>query len=471
MRASDPPGVSRVSRASRASDGAASSLAGPAEPGRFSATFRSASSLRPARPAPAAADSARAYALDRSVPALLIRLDWNPAHHATLGVIRSLGRAGVPVHAVLETDRVPAARSRYLARGHPWLRADLEPAELVDELCRLAEKIGGQPVVFPMDDACALLLASHGARLTEFARFPPVEADAPIRVADKEQLGRLCRDAGVGYPETRVPARAEDLAAAIADLGLPLIAKWSRPWLLRRGSGLQSTTVIYGLAQAEQLFAQRAAAGCNLLLQRQIPATPGGDRFFHGYFTRDPGPGGAVGALADGPVVCRFGAGGRKDLAWPRTAGLTARGTWLPDPAVEEAAVRVVRAAGFTGVVDLDFRFDPEAGGYALLDFNPRLGAQFRLFTDRAGLDLPRAVHLDLSGQPIPPLTPDPGRRLYVETYDPLGAARPVRGAERAWFARDDPSPFPSALLSSGARLLGRIGPSRRPSIQEGKVS
>jgi hypothetical protein len=58
--------------------------------------------------------------LDQNVPALLIRLDWNPAHHATLGVIRSLGRAGVPVHAILEHSRVPSARSRFLADGHPW---------------------------------------------------------------------------------------------------------------------------------------------------------------------------------------------------------------------------------------------------------------------------------------------------------------------------------------------------------------
>jgi hypothetical protein len=267
-----------------------------------------------------------------------------------------------------------------------------------------------------------------------------------------------------------VPACAEEVAAAVAELGLPLIAKWSRPWLLRRGSGLKPVNLITRTVDAEKLFAHRAEAGSSLLLQRQIPATPGGDRFFHGYFTRAAGTGGAVGALGEGPVACRFGATGRKDPAWPRGAGPTARGTWLPDPEIEAAACLVVEAAGFTGVANLDFRFDPATGQYVLLDFGPRLGAQFQLFTDPAGLDLPRAVHLDLSGRPIPPLSARPGRRLSVETYDPLGGLRPFGEVERAWYAKDDPAPFPAAVVGSAARLVHRIRPGSRSSSQEGNA-
>lgn len=362
--------------------------------------------------------------------------------------------------------------------------------------------------MFPMDDAGALLLAAHGAPLAGVARFPAVGAAVPGRVADKEQLAQLCRRVGIDHPETRVPTSAEEVAEAVAELGLPLVAKWSRPWLLRREGGLTSTVLVTRAAQAQELFGRRAEAGSALLLQRQIPATPGGDRFFHGYFTRaaetggaeptvgtqsvagaeSAGKGGSTGGTGsvgsagsadgsspaagpgDGAMVCRFGAAGRKDLAWPRGAGLTARGTWLPDPEIESAARRVVEAAGFTGVVDLDFRFDPATGRYALLDFNPRLGAQFRLFTDPAGLDLPRAVHLDLSGRPVPTPAARPGRRLSVETYDPLGGLCASGESERAWYARDDPAPFPAAVLSSAARVLRRSRPSLRSSIQEGKA-
>jgi len=40
--------------------------------------------------------------LDRSVPALLLKLGNYPLHHGGVGVVRSLGRCGVDVYAVTE---------------------------------------------------------------------------------------------------------------------------------------------------------------------------------------------------------------------------------------------------------------------------------------------------------------------------------------------------------------------------------
>jgi len=37
---------------------------------------------------------------------------------------------------------------------------------------------------------------------------------------------------------------------------------------------------------------------------------------------------------------------------------------------------------GYRGILDLDIRLDERTGDYHLLDFNPRLGAQFRVFRD-----------------------------------------------------------------------------------------
>ncbi len=78
---------------------------------------------------------------------------------------------------------------------------------------------------------------------------------------------------------------------------------------------------------------------------------------------------------------------------------------------------------GFRGILDLDLRFDPRDAQYKLLDFNPRLGAQFRLFTTDTGVDVVRAAYLDLTGQADRGRRDDAdGRRFLVENYDPLGA-------------------------------------------------
>ena len=114
-------------------------------------------------------------------------------------------------------------------------------------------------------------------------------------------------------------------------------------------------------------------------------------------------------------------------------------------------------AIGFRGIVDLDLRFDPRDAQYKLLDFNPRLGAQFRLFTTGTGVDVARAAYLDLTGQPAEAGEMTRGRRFLVENYDPLGAIgywrrgelglrswlRSLRRVDEvAWLARDDLRPF-----------------------------
>ncbi|MEE1942960.1 ATP-grasp domain-containing protein [Streptomyces sp. TRM 70361] len=409
--------------------------------------------------------------LDTDVPVLLLRLDQNPFHHGTLGAIRSLGRAGVEVHAVVESPYGPISRSRHLRQGHrlPVDGGDggrlpsgtdgvMSDGRLEQTLRTISGRIGRPSVLIPMDDLGAIAAARLAGRLAGRFLLPAQPPGLPRRVADKAELAGLCRKLGVPHPPTVVPRSSDEAAAAAVELGLPLVAKWSRPWLLPGGSGLRSTTVVTTADQARALYARTAQAGCPLLLQRRVPGGRGTDWFFHGCFT------------ADGS--CPAGGTGRKERAWPVDAGLTAVGRWLPNPEVEQAAHRLARHLGYRGILDLDFRFDTGTGTYQLLDFNPRPGAQFRLFADRSGLDVVRALHLDLTGRAVTPAGPVPGRTFVVENYALLSSlssppgppaarrarTRPDRDVRRdmetAWFAPDDPAPF----LAMTAAWLGQGG-------------
>ncbi|MDH6109688.1 hypothetical protein P3T36_000459 [Kitasatospora sp. MAP12-15] len=47
---------------------------------------------------------ARGPELDRTVPALPVKVSRYPQHHGGLGAIRTLGRCGVPVYAMVERN-------------------------------------------------------------------------------------------------------------------------------------------------------------------------------------------------------------------------------------------------------------------------------------------------------------------------------------------------------------------------------
>lgn len=397
---------------------------------------------------------------DISVPAVLVRLDHNPFHHGTLGAVRSLGRGGITVHAVIESLRSPVAASRYLHRGHP--RPDrTSEAELHGLLLRIAEQLGTPAVLIPLDDLSAIAVARLRPRLAGRYLLPEQPSGLPERVADKVELAAICGTLGLPHPRTVVPGGPEEATRAARTLGLPVVAKWSRPWLLPEGSGLRGTVVVRSPREAGELFGRGAEAGSRLLLQELLPRGRDLDWFFHGYSGRD------------GTLL--MGATGRKERSWPVGAGLTAVGRWLPNPAVERLAREVVAALGYRGIVDLDFRLDAATGAYHLLDFNPRPGAQFRLFTDASGMDVVRALHLDLTGRPVPPQIPAYGRTFVVENYALLsllssaGRGGPGRvegriraaGTETAWFARDDPRPA-YAMSVAWLRHAARGGARRR---------
>ncbi|MEU1519771.1 ATP-grasp domain-containing protein [Streptomyces sp. NPDC005811] len=366
--------------------------------------------------------------LDTRVPAVLLRIDRNPFHHGTLGAVRSLGRAGVEVHVVADATGSPLGRSRFVRQLHPPPPPGAAPADIAATLLRVAARIERPAVLIPMDDAGAVAVARLREELASACLLPQQPGALPEQVADKAELAALCATADVPHPETAVPDSAEQAVRAAGRLGLPLVAKWSRPWLLPAGSGLRSTVVVRSAQDARRLYLRTEEAGSRLLLQAFLPPGPNRDWFFHGYADRR-------GALHGGGT-------GRKLCAWPRGAGLTAVGEWTENPQVGTLAERLVDTLGYRGVLDLDFRRCGRTGAYHLLDFNPRPGAQFRLFADAAGLDVVRAQHLDLTHRPLPAGKPLPGRTFVVENYAPLAALRPApQGRELAWYAGDDPAP------------------------------
>ena len=403
--------------------------------------------------------------LDRGLAVLFVRIGRYPLHHGTVGAIRSLGRLGVPVYAISESRGTPAALSRYLAGYFVWPTSGSEPRQLllaglrrIGE--RLAEKSGAPVLAVPTDDEAAVLLAEHRGLLADVLRLPPVDPGLPARLADKQGLYELCRAHGIPAPGTVLVDSAAGLRAAVERFGLPAVAKNAAPWSRLAAPVVGSTTTLRGTHEVSALAdALERTAGGRLIVQEYLAPQGGAPRRAPDWFAH-------VYCPADGSAPLVFT--GLKLHGWPPGGGVTTRGVALPNRPLAEAAARVCAEFGYRGIADMDWRYDPRDGRLKLVDFNPRLGAQAQVFRTGAGVDLVRALHLDLSGRAIAAGRQIDGRELIVEHLDAAASVaalvRRRAGAPRlaavrrepAWFAWDDPVPFAAATARFGALALRR---------------
>jgi predicted ATP-grasp superfamily ATP-dependent carboligase len=395
---------------------------------------------------------------DVSIPVLILADVSLVLHHGTLGIIRSLGRLGVPVYGLIKDRFTPAAVSRYLTGAFVWQTRGLKAQEFTDGMDAIYGLLSQRAVVIPTDDFTAILVAEQSRCLEQHFVLPQQIRMLPRLLANKKELYLLCKRMGVPCPKTCFPNSTADLDDFATRADFPIMVKAAEPWLVPRGV---RTTAIARTPEQLYLMYRSAIAQhtATLILQEYIAPEHGEDWFYHGYMNASSG--------------CYVGFTGRKFRSYPPLAGPTTLATAVRNEVLRQEAESLLKSLKYSGIMDLDYRFDKRDGLYKLVDFNPRIGAQFRLFEDDTGIDVARALYFDVTGQPPSPSGRIAGRTFVAEFHDIAArfcyrreSARnkrkdwtpPFSGRrELAWFAGDDLFPFLMACIRLLLRVIERL--------------
>jgi D-aspartate ligase len=390
---------------------------------------------------------------DTSVPVVVLNLFT----HCGVGVVRSLGRLGVPVYCVHCDPTAPSLRSRYSRRAFKWDIEHESPEASVDYLVDLARNIGGRPILIPTEDISCLFVDEHAHLLGEAYRFPRRPPGLAQSLSSKETMYFLCREFAIPTPKTSFPKSREDAEKFARTAAFPVMMKGidNRAFLDTPGAGKTIARSPENLLSTYDDMTQGLERRA-VILQEYIPGNACSVWMFNGYF--------------DANSDCVFGITGQKLRQYPPYVGQTSLGYCVENPAVQELTRRFMKAVGYTGILDIGFRYDARDGQYKLLDVNPRVGSAFRLFVAQNNLDVVRVLYLHLTGQDVPSDTARERRKWVVENYDLVasakyyrdGALRPCdwlrsfRGVEEAaWFSWDDPLPFGAMWIQSLRYAIG----------------
>ena len=299
--------------------------------------------------------------LDTTVPALVFKTGGDPIHHGTLGIMRSLGRAGVPVYAAGEGSFTPPEFSRYLSGWFSWAAFEPGAGSLAHRLLAIAGQLGHRAVLVPTDDRAAALVAEHATSLEPWFRFPQLPGGLPRLLANKAELHALCEKLAVPCPEMIFPGSLEDVQSFAEHAVFPVIVKAVDSQAVL--NGVRSTSIVRSRGELLALYRQAGVDELATWSFRSTFPTPGPKI---GFFT----------AIAIRKPDVRSPSR-QEARSYPPSAGPTALGVAIPNADLAQQSLRLLKAIGYAGIVDLDYRFDKRDGQYKLLDFNPRIGANF----------------------------------------------------------------------------------------------
>lgn len=357
--------------------------------------------------------------------------------HVSIAVARSLGRQGIPVW-LLANHPIPSY-SRYVKRSFPWPGAD--HAEGVSSIIDLAKKHNLQGwVLIATGDQDMRLIAKNHALLSKHFRVATPDWDTIQWAYDKRLTYQRAAKLDIDFPASfQLLSLADTERLAFR---FPVILKPA----FRKGIDEFTQAKAWKADDRTQLVAlyKRAAAlvGSDAIIaQEWIPG--GGEAQF------------SYAALCERgePIVSLTARRSRQHpIDFGRSSTFVES---IEQSEVEELARRFLKSLNYTGVVEIEFKYDSSDGRYKLLDVNGRFWTWNGLGA-LAGIDFPYLAWRQAMGMSVSPARAKPGVAWMHASRDIMAAyGEMTRGSltlgkylksfgQRltfANFAMDDPMP------------------------------
>jgi predicted ATP-grasp superfamily ATP-dependent carboligase len=372
---------------------------------------------------------------------------------AALGVIRSLGRRGVPVIALYQDRGEVGWVSRWVHEAIQAPHPEHEEPALLELLLGLAPRFGGG-VLMPCSDGFLGAVSRHKAELARHYHVACPDPEIAKTVLEKSLTYRAASAAGVPTPRTAVLESAEQVEREGRAVSFPCLVKpvKGHEYYAR----FQKKMVLaHGFEELMAAWREAADAGSAVMLQEFIPGGEADGVNYNSYFW-------------DGEPLLEFTAAKLRNA--PPRIGSPRVVMSRHVPEVIEPGRRLLRALRYSGFSCTEFKRDARDGSYQLMEVNGRHNMSSRLAA-RSGMDFPwlEYRHLAYGERPAPcdfedglywiDLSRDVAHTLRHWRSERLGPARilepylhPHVFAELDW---SDLRPFRNRMLAAFAWLGG----------------
>lgn len=308
-----------------------------------------------------------------------------------LGIARSLGEQGIPVIGLSSHRGVYGEFTRY-AKTVACPDSRNEPEALLPFLQRMGVSLGRRMIVFPTRDDDVLFLDRNREALSPYFELVVPERSVLQASLNKWETYLWAQRAGVATPRAWLIQGEEDLRRAIPEATYPCILKPVASYHWRKGGNWEKVGGRKALAvfSPEELLVEYAAiarADRRALLQEMV----------------------------SGDDDCLVSAACYLDRESNLVAAFTTQklaqapeglGTGFIVQAVErreilDPTMRLLREMRFTGIAEVEYKWDSAKSQYQLIEINPRPWDQHRLGIG-CGVNLMHIAYCEHAGLAMP---------------------------------------------------------------------
>ncbi len=373
-----------------------------------------------------------------------------------LGVIRSLGRRGIPVIGLGPNPKQTGHFSKYcksIVSPDPIK----EEEQYINFLLALGRRLRTKGVLIPTADADVLAISKHRTKLVDYFCFPMPGLDIIERLVNKKEFHKSILRLNIPQPKTYLPENILELKHVIDEITYPCIIKPAFSFKNDLGAKVLK---INSREQLIESYDRAISCGQEMVIQEVIL---GDDSNIYGLGTYCN-----CNSELKGIFVYR------KKRGYPKGFGTCSFVESVSEPEIVDLGKKILQEFSYYGISEIEFKRDPRDNQLKIIEINARTWAENSL-ADRCGVDLSYMAYMDAIGKDKDIEVSVPAKEgikwiyMFNDLRSSLGSIRnrelllkdyikSLNGElEFAIFAWDDPCPFLfhlSELFSEGLKHI-----------------
>ncbi len=308
-----------------------------------------------------------------------------------LSVVRTLGRAGVPVTVVSEDKDSLSLVSKYCSEAIYHENFSKNHRTVSDFLIQYAKRQDSKPLLFPIADPDLIMVSEMREELQEYYHLFISEKNLIENFMDKRKFFNFANIHNFPVPNTYMPHSIGDVLEISNRVQYPIVIKpaipsaWTHPEI-RKATNYKKAIIACSRHELIEFMKKLLTYNSDTIIQQFVPGSDDHHYELQVYMNKKSE---SIGFFS-----------GQKIRIYPAYAGggCFAESVYLEG--MIKTGIGALRKVNYTGLANLDFKKDCKTNEMTLLEINPRI-SQWNILATTCGINLPFIAYADTLGIPF----------------------------------------------------------------------